>query len=113
VERIIPFEFERTKWFVSRRGKWGMFVHVSREADTHVNLEVDFAVNQSMVTPRRFTIAIEEGVSLPVGEVYCDNDEELVIWWDASTEAAADIGFEYREGVEFNDVTEDGDPTAG
>ena len=112
-ERVIPFEFERTKWFVSRRGKWGMFVHVSREDDRHVNLEVDLAVNQSMVTPRRFTVEIEEGVSLPVGELYCDNDEELVVWWDASAEAPVDIGFDYREGVEFDDVTDDDGSAAG
>jgi hypothetical protein len=109
---VIPFEFARTRWFVSRRGKWGLFVQVSPEGDSRINLEVDLAVSQSMVTPRRFTVEIEEGVALPVGELYCD-DEELVIWWDASAESPVDIGFEFREGVEFNDVTEDGEPAAG
>ncbi len=112
LERIIPFEFERTKWCVGRRPKWGMFVRVSRKDDTRVNLEVDLAVNESMVTPRRFTVEIEEGVSLPVGELYCDNDETLVIWCDSATDASAAIGFEYAEGVEFTNVTDD-EPAAG
>ena len=113
MERLLPFQFERTRYLVGRQGEWAFFLRVADGGTEGVHIDIDFTNREhpSILNPRRFTFPIGEGISLEMERV--DGTEEAVtIWPDSLERNVVMVGLELPDGVMIQPFEDDDDEAA-
>ena len=100
MESFVEFAFDTTCYLIFRYDEWGFSLRVSDAGEGSVHLEFEFMHREltTILSPRRATCALGDGVVVPLLRLD-GTQEELEIWFEQVKPPGVLIGVELPEGV--------------